>query len=191
MKYPENIYISPLLAIQRFSHVMERCSCDALKKGNRFKEEWEAYIGALVSYGIEKELGCQLYLRNAEHIARDIDIQIIRKPEDGQIGSPIALQITEVVARSGKSVIEVFKNKQREGYEPGDMTLVISVRDLEGCVFDPMELSREINEIGSKYPSIWLLLNENENDDNFHLIQLYPDVVDHQFNVLDSFNVAD
>lgn len=190
MEYPKNIYMSPRIAIQRLCQIMQRCHPDAINIGNNYREEKEALTAALVCYGIEKELGCQLYLQNAEYIAKDIDIQLIKFPDkDYKIETPISLQITEFVSKK-ESIIDVFKKKQKQGYPLVDMTLVISVRDKEGCIFDPKELSREIKEIGSRYKSVWLLSNENKDQWNYHLIQLYPDIIGYQFNVQDSFDNA-
>jgi hypothetical protein len=191
MEYPKNIYMSPRIAIQRFSQIMQRCHPEAVHIGNNYREEKEALIAAQVVYGIEQKSGGQHYLQNGEHIAKDIDIKIVERiPEGDYLRDYASLQITEFESNN-ENFIDVFKNKQKKGYKAGELVLVISVRDKEGWTFQAEDLSREIKEVSSIYKTVWLVLEDKNEQWNYYLIELYPNFEQIKFNIQDSFDNAE
>lgn len=192
MEYPKNIYMSPRIAIQRFCQIMQRCHPETIHTGNNYREEKEALIAAQVTYGIEQKFGGQHYLQNGEHIAKDIDIKIVERIPDTNYNFKdyASLQITEFGSNS-ENFIDVFKNKQKKGYKLDELVLVISVRDKEGWIFQAEDLSRGIKQIGSIYKTVWLILEDKNEQWDYYLIELYPDFEQIKFNVQDSFNNAE
>lgn len=141
MIYPNNIYISPQKAILRFSQIMKRCHLEAIKKGNNYRLEKEALDCAVFLNGVENIYGGQYWFRNAEDVSRDIDIQVIHKVPHTSIpyiDQFDLLQITQFESHN-KDISDVLKSKQKPGYDPGDIELVIVARDKLGWEFLPEE----------------------------------------------------
>lgn len=184
MIYPKDIYMSPRKAMERFSQIMKRCHPEAIHIGNNYRLEKEALIAAEFLYGIEELFGGKYWLRNAEDIAKDIDIKVV-----SDTGTASYIQLVEFEAHRD-TFIDVVKTKQKPGYEPGQLELVINMRDKRGWTFIPATLAEEVKKIKPTYTAIWLLTDDASGEWKFHLIRLHPKPAQTTFRIPDKFDTS-
>ena len=185
MKYPKDIYMSPRKAIQRVSQILNRCECPAEKiQCGVYKEEREALVAATVLLAIEEQMGERFWLQCAEYIQRDVDIEIVGRSNqpNADFESRARWQITEFESHK-ESFIDVVLNKLKPGYVPGQLDLIVNVRDKSGWTFVPDELAKELSIFDSKYRSVCLVCDDVEDPWFYNVVQLTPAVYVKRFNI--------
>jgi hypothetical protein len=184
--------MSPRKTIERWTRIIQRCHINAVKNGNNYRLEKEALDAGIFLFGIESLYGGEYWLRNAEDTTVDNDIQVIKRQHNASplcIEDSYSLQITQFESHHRK-IGEVVRSKQKPGYDPGNIELVIVGRNKLGYTFLPKDLFDEVKKENPKYKTVWFFINDANDETLYHLIQLHPNQIQKNYYIQKSINNA-
>lgn len=176
MKYPLNVYMSPRNAIARFNALISKYGAGAIEKAGSFKEEKELLVTGKLMLGIQKITGNKYYLRPAEDIAQDTDVQVITwgDESDNSKFEKYDIQVTDYESHN-HNLVDVIEKKIKKQGSHGQETreLVVNIWDHPSENIHYVQIAKKVAALNPTFKSIWLLMNDAEDTSIYHAIQVW------------------
>ena len=188
--YPENIFVSPGLAIKRMIGLRQKHGDTKALTDGKFKREREMWIAGVFLLAMARITRKEYWLRTVEEAPTPDIITINLSPTaNGSLAEFQNVEIFEYESHFQGDMVDAIRSKLSKKSYPDNYALLCYFHGRTGEVLKPHEISNEISKLSPKLSQIWIMGSiRSENPHTYTVTQLFPERIYHNFDYKAALN---